>query len=307
MREGGKMTSAPRFSWHRESMAHGTCEGFVDRFQLDDGLSLAYCHYRPHCDLREHSIAERDVRSLTIAIALEGSSVTRASDGSDYHFRAGHSTAALFSRTCGERFLPAGQQVRQLRLIVDEPLIEQYALTGLLSGCSHDDRVHTLFSGQHSLTIQHLAERLVALHGQAATALDVQIATLTLLSEQARRLSLPPKKSAPLSSAAQDKLLKARELIRQHYARPLTVAWLSMQTGSNEFALKQGFRALFNTTPHRMLTEIRMGHAWALLESGLHVSSVAWKVGYQHLSSFSAAFQRYYGRTPTSVSGKRQP
>nr|WP_314425073.1 AraC family transcriptional regulator [uncultured Erwinia sp.] len=301
------MNSAQRFNWQRQPMPQDFCGGFVDRLQLDDGLTLAYCHYHPQRDLREHSIIERDVRSLTIAIALEGSSVTCASDGSQYPLRAGHSTVALFSHARGERFLPAGQQVRQLRLIVDEPLMEQYALTGLLDDRKDDHRVHSLFSGQHTPGIQRLAERLASLHGQTASALELQIATLTLLAEQARLLSSQRSTPRALSGTAQDKLLKARELIQQHYDQPLTAGWLCMQVGTNEFALKQGFRALFNTTPYRMLTAIRMDHAWELLESGLHVSTVAWKVGYQHLSSFSAAFQRFYGRPPSSVSGKRQP
>ncbi|MBK0033476.1 helix-turn-helix transcriptional regulator [Erwinia sp. S43] len=300
------MNSAPRFCWQRQPSAHASCRGFVDRLQLDEGLSMAYCHYQPRRELREPGIAERDIRSLTIAIALEGSTVTHARDGSQYHFRAGHSTVALFSRSHGERFFPAGQQVRQLRLIIDEPLMEQYALTGLLSGRQRDNQVHSLFSGQHGSSIQQLAERIATLHGSASSGLEIQIAALTLLAEQARLLSPPPVNSRELNGVAQDRLARARELLQQHYDRPLTVAWLCTQVGTNEFALKQGFRALFNTTPHRMLTEIRMAHAWELLESGLHVSTVAWKVGYQHLSSFSAAFQRFYGRTPTSVSGKRQ-
>lgn len=301
------MNSAPRFCWQRQPIAHASCGGFVDRLQLDEGLSLAYCHYQPQRELCEQGVAERDVRSLTIAIALEGSTITRARDGSHYHFRAGHSTVALFSRSHGERFFPAGQQVRQLRLIIDEPLMEQYALTGILSGRQQGNQVHSLFSGQHSNSIQQLAEQVVALHSRTASGLELQIATLTLLAEQARLLSPPKFGEQRLNGVAQDRLIRARELLQQHYDRPLTVAWLCAQVGTNEFTLKQGFHTLFNTTPHRMLTEIRMAHAWELLESGLHVSSVAWKVGYQHLSSFSAAFQRFYGRTPTSVSGKRQP
>lgn len=64
-------------------------------------------------------------------------------------------------------------------------------------------------------------------------------------------------------------------------------------------------RELFGTSPHRMLTDIRMQKAWELLETGLHVSTVAYQVGYQHLSSFSAAFERYYSRTPKSVANPR--
>lgn len=100
-------------------------------------------------------------------------------------------------------------------------------------------------------------------------------------------------------------MLRARDIMMHDFARPLTIAWLCTTVGTNEFKLKQGFRELFGTSPHRMLTAIRMQKALELLETGLQVSTVAYRVGYQHLSSFSAAFERYYSRTPKSVAKPR--
>ena len=48
-----------------------------------------------------------------------------------------------------------------------------------------------------------------------------------------------------------------------------------------------------------------MRRAWALLETGCQVAQAGWQVGYAHPSNFSAAFTRFYGRSPKSVFGRR--
>ncbi|MFD2883666.1 helix-turn-helix transcriptional regulator [Pseudomonas lini] len=87
-------------------------------------------------------------------------------------------------------------------------------------------------------------------------------------------------------------MLSARDILMSQFDRPLTVSYLCATLGTNEFKLKEGFRKVFGTSPHRMLTDIRMRKAWELLEAGMYVSTVAYKVGFQHLSSFSTAFEK---------------
>lgn len=160
---------------------------------------------------------------------------------------------------------------------------------------------HATFISAGMAVPQRLAQALVHLHDRDAGLLDLQIAALGLLAEQTREFQPPTVVSGKLRADDQGRMLQARDLLMREYGRPLTVAWLCATVGTNEFKLKQGFRELFGTSPHRMLTDIRMQRAWELLETGQHVSTVAYQVGYQHLSSFSAAFERYYGRTPKSV------
>jgi AraC-like DNA-binding protein len=59
-------------------------------------------------------------------------------------------------------------------------------------------------------------------------------------------------------------------------------------------------------TPHRMLHEIRMRKAYTLLESGCQVAQTAYQVGYKFPNNFSAAFTRFFGKSPKSVFGKRR-
>lgn len=61
-----------------------------------------------------------------------------------------------------------------------------------------------------------------------------------------------------------------------------------------------GFRKLFDTTVVGYLNQMRMEQAETLLRTGeLSVAEVANKVGYSHLSHFTAAFKRQFGITPS--------
>lgn len=292
--------------WTRSQLpkALGDCRS--DVCELEPGLSLAYLHYRPTKDVWQPSQIDRTARALTITMALEGESSTVGADRQRFDFIAGHSTVAAFASVRGERRFPAHRAIRQLRLIASEPLLQRYRLAHLLDGVGHDLSAKQLHVGQHSPASIRLAQSLVHLHDRDADVLDLQIASLSLLAEHTRGLAPAPQANIqPVNAALREqdvaRLHRARALLLQEFARPLTIAWLCAQVGTNEFKLKQGFRALFDTSPHRMLTEIRMHKAWELLESGWRVSSVAGQVGYQHVSSFSAAFERFYGRTPKSV------
>lgn len=282
----------------------GACT--TDICHLDDGLALVYTHYHPQRDLLECSSIHRDSRSLTITTALEGESSTIGVDGQRFDFIAGHSTLAAFSSVRGERYFPAHRAIRQLRLIASESLLLRYRLEHLLDGVRDDHTARHLHFGQHGGATQRLAQALVHLHGRDAGVLDLQIAALSLLAEQIRAFQPPIILVGKLREEDQERVLLARDIMMREFSRPLTIAWLCITVGTNEFKLKQGFRELFGTSPRRMLTDIRMQKAWELLETGLHVSTVAYQVGYQHLSSFSAAFERYYNRPPKSVANLRK-
>lgn len=289
-------------SWWRSQLpdALGPCTN--DLCRLDDGLALAYADYRPRHDLLETSAIDRDCRALTITVALEGASSTIGSDGQCFEFIAGHSTVAAFASARAVRRFPANRSTRQLRLIADESLLRRYRLEHLLDGVADDQRARHLFFGRHNAATRQLAQTLVHLHGRDGSVLDLQIAALSLLSAQTQALQPPPTLTpGRLRPQDQQRMLQARDILLQQYGQTLTIAYLCTTVGTNEFKLKQGFRELFGTSPHRMLTDIRMKKAWELLECGLRVSTVADRVGYRHLSSFSAAFERHYGRTPKSV------
>lgn len=292
-------------AWQRSQLAEDLGACFTDSLLLDDGLALVYVHYRSAYNLSAVSTLER-APALTVSIALEGRTSTIGADGTRFDFVPSHSTISAYARVSGERRFPANQPVRQLRLVAGESLLHKYGLGSMLDGVCNDRPVYHVPSRRHGHATQRLADSLVHLHDRAGGLLDIQIAALSLLAEQTRPFMPREVKSCALSSTDQDRMLRARDILMEHFDRHLTLGYLCTAVGTNEFKLKQGFRDIFGTSPHRMLTDIRMQKAWELLETGLHVSTVAYRVGYQHLSSFSTAFERYHGRTPKSVASRQK-
>jgi len=282
--------------WRRTQLPESAGDCLSDSIRLDEGLHLIYTRYHPSLDVLETSNVERERAALTITVALQGCSSTLAG-GQRYDFVAGHSTITAFARVQGQRRFPPTElhgPIRQLRLVTEAPLLHKYGL-GHVIECGSD--AQHLFFGKTATAVQHFAETLVYLHARCASVLDLHMTALGLLAAQ--RAALPqqlPTKGDKLRTKEREKMQRARDLLLQHYARPITLAWLCQQVGTNECTMKQGFRACFGTTMYRMLTDIRMHKACELLEAGLPTATVADRVGYRHAGSFGVAFRRYWGK-----------
>lgn len=305
MDRGASLCQAPS-AWRRSELPRsvGTC--FTDSLIFDDGLAVIYSNFEPHHDLVEAGSFEGEP-TLTVAIALSGRSSSTGKNGHRHDFICGQSTIAFYSSLQGERRYPGEQAIRQLRLIAKPALLQRYGLEHLIGQDTKDLSALPLFSGKYGVATQRLAGSLLHLHDHGGGLLDTHIAALGLLSEQVRPLAPPTQATHnKVNSKDQDLMLKARDILITQFDQKLTIAYLCASLGTNEFKLKQNFRHVFGTSPYRMLTDIRMAKAWELLEQGKHVSTVAYQVGFQHLSSFSAAFEKYFGRSPNSVRGAKQ-
>lgn len=269
--------------------------------QIDDGLMVADTHYQFERDVAEECDFARKDRSLTMTIALTGVSSTVNRYGQSFDFVEGHSTLAAFSDIRGIRQFSAQKELRQIRLVAEESFLQRYQLEGLLERKVSSCRAELIHFGKYSHATRQLAQSLIHLRKQKGSLLNLQIVALSLLADQTYHLLAPKTSKRALKERDQEKIYQVKELLCRHYAEALTIPYLCATVGINEFKLKQGFRELFNTTPHQMLMDIRMKKAWELLESGCHVSTTAYRVGYQHLSSFSVAFKNYYGLTAKSV------
>lgn len=298
--------------WRRVALPDDLGPCHVDRLQVDDGIALVYSDYRPRHDIVEESVIDKPVPALTITLGLEGASEYCGSDARVFGFRAGFTTVTAFASSRGQRRYQAEQPVRQLRLVVEAPVLAKFGLESLLAS-EDGDATRQLFFERSSVAVQQLGQTMLRCHAHplaspATSRLELQIAALSLLAEQARQLQPVAAAAAPgirrWRPDDEARLHQARDLVLGQFDKPLTVAWLCAAVGINEFKLKQGFRDLFDTTPHRLLTTVRMQHAWTLLEAGEPVSRVAYRTGFEHPANFSAAFSRFHGRTPKSVAGR---
>lgn len=96
------------------------------------------------------------------------------------------------------------------------------------------------------------------------------------------------------------RVLAARTYMDEHYHRRITASELAAVAHLSVRQLNALFRDQLGVTPHQYLVERRMQQAWQLLTtSDLSIQTIAERVGYGSLSSFSVGFSRHFDRPPS--------
>jgi AraC-like DNA-binding protein len=96
-------------------------------------------------------------------------------------------------------------------------------------------------------------------------------------------------------------LRRAKDLIDRHYAEPLTVSELAREAFASEAHFSRSFKRAFGETPARYLVQRRLERAKELLRgTTLTVTEVCFEAGFQSLGSFSSAFHRDVGESPSA-------
>lgn len=128
---------------------------------------------------------------------------------------------------------------------------------------------------------------------------------LELLTLQFNQWTAAVEKSKPplrLRSEDIERLHSAKEILLQQIDDPPSLLGLARQVGIDDCKLKWGFRKVFGTTVFGYLHEYRMERSRQLLEIGqMSVTEVAYAVGYNSLPSFSKAFRKRFGRSPSQL------
>ncbi|UQV46314.1 AraC family transcriptional regulator [Janthinobacterium lividum] len=281
--------------WTRRQLDPGMGECRADQRQVDQGLLLVHSDYRPRLALVEQSKHD-DAGGLVITIGLEGASAYSTRDGEQLRFRGGHTTMTVFRHTSGERRFEAGQRAAQLRVLVDEDALARYwpeGLTALLPNGGARQLAHAATTPAATLHARALL--------RATDPLAVHIGVLSLLAEQLRGLR-PASALVPRWSEAEIvKLERVHALMQEQMAQALTLDYLCVQVGLSLFKLKQGWKYRYGDSPQRTLLALRMQRARLLLENGCQVAQAGWQTGYRHPANFSAAFSRYFGYAPKTV------
>jgi AraC-like DNA-binding protein len=96
------------------------------------------------------------------------------------------------------------------------------------------------------------------------------------------------------------RLCRARDLIHEQPAEPLTVPRLAREAGVSPCHFVRLFHGAFGQTPHRYLTDVRIERARRMLAADeASVTDVCLEVGFSSLGSFSALFSRRVGMPPS--------
>lgn len=98
------------------------------------------------------------------------------------------------------------------------------------------------------------------------------------------------------------KLFQAKDLIHQHYTRPLSLTNLALHIGLSPFYLTRLFQTCFQQSPTQLHTSLRMEAAAKLLSlEHLSLSDIAFTLGYHDLAAFSNQFKRHYQMSPSHM------
>jgi len=96
------------------------------------------------------------------------------------------------------------------------------------------------------------------------------------------------------------RLIAARRMIDERWSEKLTLDQIARACGLNRAKLTRGFREMFNCSIAEALAERRLLEARRLLlTTDLPVSSIGYESGYLNNASFSRAFGRHFGRSPS--------
>ena len=289
--------------WSRQQLPTTLGDCYSEHLSLAPDLLLVRSHYRPNHPLREATASPHARQMLVMTFGLSGASGYRGADGSAVAFEAGHTTIPAFQASDGERCYTADTETRQLRLLIGPQLLRSYIGEPRTAALLGSGQLHHLQFSRTSPASQALAREL-SLGGDR---LRLHMRSLGLLAEQLERLSpAPTAPQAKFSLADIEKLERVRQLMLEQLDQPLTLAYLAASVGFNECKLKEGFRHHYKTSPYRLLTELRMRKAHTLLENGCQVAQAGYQVGYAFANNFSAAFTRFFGKSPKSVFGKRR-
>lgn len=94
---------------------------------------------------------------------------------------------------------------------------------------------------------------------------------------------------------------RVRRLVGSEATRRWRAGAVARQLGMSEATLRRRLEKE-GTTFRRVLQEVRMGRALVLLQSSeLPVVQVAFEVGYESVSQFSARFRRHFGQSPRQL------
>jgi len=103
-----------------------------------------------------------------------------------------------------------------------------------------------------------------------------------------------------LSPADTRRLMAARRMIDDRWNEKLTLDAIARACGLNRAKLTRGFRDLFDCSIAEALAERRLAQASRLLlTTDLLVSSIGYESGYLNNASFSRAFSRHFGHSPS--------
>lgn len=93
-----------------------------------------------------------------------------------------------------------------------------------------------------------------------------------------------------------------KEFIDTHFRTNPSIEAIAKEAGLSEYHFFRLFKAIYTITPHQYSLRKRLETSYSLLKNKQQsISDIALDVGFSDIHSFSKAFKKYFGITPSSV------
>ncbi|MEM1131827.1 MAG: AraC family transcriptional regulator [Pseudomonadota bacterium] len=138
-------------------------------------------------------------------------------------------------------------------------------------------------------------------HQDALNDLRIESCAIGLLTEALEALCVGCE-SSEAASTSRLQLERVRQLLIDYPEQSHKIDELAALAGMSATSLRRKFSDTYGHTLGAFLREVRLLRAYeGLLKEGWSASQTAYRVGYSHPSSFSQAFKRRFGTTPSSL------
>ncbi len=295
----------PSQARHWQHSAHSDGQ-VVETVELRSGARLVLSHFDAG-EARVFSFTEPD-DMFGFGFHLQDGALF-CLDDLDFETRALDVWVCAAPRGAVSQFVLPAKGFRTVSIRFDPEVAEEYFDAGLALPARARDILKSARSRAGAARLASMepaaAARLQSMftthYGGAARRLYLQSCALDLLADQIGSLLQEDCHARALQPQHRAKVVAARDYLDRHFRAPPTIPELAKIVGTNEFTLKRAFKAAFGVTLFGYVVKRRMERAELLLLQGTTVASAAEEVGYDCPRSFSAAFRRQLGKTPSAV------
>jgi len=167
------------------------------------------------------------------------------------------------------------------------------------------EQVHSVAASQAGSQLKALAKKIYQSPGTPFELGDDWFLSLTtsIVEQETKTFhvlsSINAKKSVTKKEIL-NRVLNGRQLIDDSYLQNPLIADIARNCQLSTFHFFRSFREAFGITPHQYLLQKRLKHAAGLLANkNLLLSEIAYQCGFPDLFSFSKAFKKFSGYSPS--------
>ena len=102
------------------------------------------------------------------------------------------------------------------------------------------------------------------------------------------------------------RLLVAKSYIEENYAAPFKLDELARAALVSKYHLLRSYKLVFGITPYQQVLQLRLQEASKLLLQDLSLEDIATMVGFSDRRSFTKAFRKVFGCSPSEFKRRNQ-